>query len=262
MKEQLNTFNLIRAWYNFKFENPSKVKAKHSDMYFYIVDLCNRLGGKKEFGLPTYVTMEALQIGSYNTYKITLKELIEFGFIISVKDSVNQHQSKIVALSIFDKALDTSLDKSHIKALDKSPDSINKQETKNKEQINNTIDFLYNLYPSKCVIKKNSTGKSSNDKIKIKSLLKNISKEDLKITIEKYVLDCKENKVFMKNFKTFLNNLPDYSEEENKEIKNDSLIYYRWENDGASVRRSVDKVEAKAYFESQLLGGYKSIILR
>ncbi len=129
----MNGYDLTRNWYNFKFENISKVKSVHSDLYFYTVDLWNRLGQKKEFGLPTSVTMESLGIGSYNTYKKTLQDLIDFGFLKLIKESKNQHQSKIVALSKIDKALDKALDKAHNKATDKASDGIDKQRTKNKE---------------------------------------------------------------------------------------------------------------------------------
>jgi len=127
----MNGYNLIRDWYNFKFENPSKVKAIHSDFYCYLIDRWNRLGQKNEFGLPTSVTMESLGIGSYNTYKKTLNDLIDFGFIKVVSESKNQHQSKVIALSKNDKATDKALDEANNKALDKAPDTIIKQ--KNKE---------------------------------------------------------------------------------------------------------------------------------
>ena len=145
----MNGYNLIRAWYNFKFENPEKVKAKHSDFYCYLVDQWNRLGQKQSFGLPTSYTMECLNIGSYNTYKSTLNDLVDFGFVKILKESKNQHQSKIVALSNFDKALDKALDKATTKALDKAPDTITKQIT--KEQITNNkenqkTDFDYDLF--------------------------------------------------------------------------------------------------------------------
>lgn len=137
-KDNLNGYNLTRNWYNFRFENPDKVRAIHSDLYFYIVDLWNRLGQKEKIGLPTSVTMQCLGIGSYNTYKKALNEIIEFGFIILVSDSKNQHQSKIIALSVFDnatnKAPNKALDKAHINAVD----SIIKQE--NNEKINNSIN--------------------------------------------------------------------------------------------------------------------------
>jgi len=118
----MNGYDLTRMWYNFKFENPTLVKAKHSDMFFYLIDKWNRLGQKKQFGLPTDVTMEALGIGSYNTYKKTLADIIKFGFIKLIAESKNQYQSKIIALSKIDKATDKALDKATIKAVDESPD--------------------------------------------------------------------------------------------------------------------------------------------
>lgn len=142
----MNGYNLIRDWYNFKFENPSKARAIHSDFFCYLVDQWNRLGQKKEFGLPTSVTMESLGIGSYNTYKKTLLDLVSFGFVKIVKDSQNQHQSKIVALSKNDKPTDKALDKATIKASDKPTDTITKQI--NKETINiRKLKFSETLNP-------------------------------------------------------------------------------------------------------------------
>jgi uncharacterized phage protein (TIGR02220 family) len=132
----MNGYNLLRDWYNYKFSNPSKVKANHSDMYCYLIDRWNRLGQKNEFGLPTSVTMEALGIGSYNTYKRTIDDLVDFGFIEVITESKNQHQSRIIALSKNDEATDKALDEATAKATDKSPDTINKQKNnRTKESI-------------------------------------------------------------------------------------------------------------------------------
>lgn len=138
----MNGYNLLRDWYNYKFSHPSKVKAIHSDMYCYLIDLWNRLGQKDEFGLPTQITMEALGIGSYNTYKKTFEDLVEFGFVKLIADSKNQHQSRIVALSKNDKASDEATDKALDKAHIKATDTIIKQET--KKQI--TIDERKNKF--------------------------------------------------------------------------------------------------------------------
>lgn len=158
-KDNLNGYTLTRNWYNFKFENPDKVRAIHSDLYFYIVDLWNRLGQKEKIGLPTSVTMQCLGIGSYNTYKKALNEIIEFGFIILISDSKNQHQSKIIALSYFDnatnKADNKALDKAHINAAD----IIIKQE--NNEKINNNINSKSH-YSEKLEFKKNNNSENSN----------------------------------------------------------------------------------------------------
>ena len=142
----MNGYNLIRAWYNFKFENPHKAKAKHSDFYCYLVDQWNRLGQKDKFGLPTSYTMECLGIGSYNTYKNILQDLIDFGFLKIVKDSKNQHQSKIVALSKIDKATDKALDKATIKATDKALDTIDKQYNNITNEQNKSYDFDYDNF--------------------------------------------------------------------------------------------------------------------
>ena len=129
----MNGYDLSRNYFAFKFENPNKLKANHTELYFYIVDLWNRLGQKQNIGLPTAITMECLGIGSYNTYKKILSELVETGLIILVSESKNQYQSKVIALSNFDKALDKALDKATAKARDEAPDkavdSINKPRT-------------------------------------------------------------------------------------------------------------------------------------
>lgn len=139
----MNGYDLSRAWFNFRYGRKNEVKPTHTELYFYIVDLWNRLGQPYQFGLPTDASMNALGVGSYNTYKKSLEGLIDFGFIIEVSTSKNQYQSRIIALSENDKALDKSLDKALIKAsyeapddsLDKSSDSIIKQETINNKQL-------------------------------------------------------------------------------------------------------------------------------
>ena len=118
----MNGYELTRNWFDFKFENSQRIKASHSEFYFYLVDKWNRIGQKSEFGLPTAYTMEALGIASYNTYKKILDDLVEYGFVVIVQNSSNQHQSKIVALSNSDKATDKPLDKAVDKALDKATD--------------------------------------------------------------------------------------------------------------------------------------------
>ena len=146
MDFNMNGYNLTRKWFDFKFENPSKVRATHTDFYIYLIDQWNRFGQKKEFGLPTSYTMECLGIGSYNTYKKILNDLVEFGFIKIVKDSKNQYVSKIIALSKNDKASDKALDEATAKASDKASDSIYKQYNKlTKEQINNILNYFNNF---------------------------------------------------------------------------------------------------------------------
>ncbi len=141
----MNSYELSRKFTDFSFENPSKVKPNHYALYFFAIEHCNRLGWKKEFGLPTTMTMEAIGIKSYNTYSNTFNELVEFGFFELVERSKNQYSANIIALSNFNKALDKALDKAFVKhdtkhcsITQQSIDSINKQITSNqytKEQV-------------------------------------------------------------------------------------------------------------------------------
>lgn len=163
--KQMNGYTLIREWFNFKFENPDKVNSKHSEFFCYLVDKWNRLGQKETFGLPTEVTMEVLGIGSFNTYKKIFQDLIDFGFVELIKNSKNQHSSKIVALSFFDKATNKALDKASDKAIDKAIDKapykatdsiieqINKQTNKqiNREKYKKEVLEIFESY--QCVVK-------------------------------------------------------------------------------------------------------------
>jgi len=107
----MNTYNLSRDFFSFSYEK-KECKAIHAGLYFFIVDLNNRLAWKNEFGLPTHDTMEALSIGNKNTYLTTLRELQEWGFIRIVSEAKNQYQSCIISLccSNNEPALDTALD--------------------------------------------------------------------------------------------------------------------------------------------------------
>lgn len=72
------------------------------------------------------------------------------------------------------------------------------------------VDAVYSAYPTRCVVTGRNLGKSSSDRRKIARLLKDKTRDQLVRTIQRYVDDCKRDKVYMKNFGTFLNNLPEY----------------------------------------------------
>lgn len=153
----MNSYDLSRKFTDFSFENPSLIKPNHYALYFFAIEHCNRLGWKKEFGLPTTMTMEAIGIRSYNTYINTFNELVNFGFFKLIEKSKNQYSSNIIELSNFDKSQDKALDKAFIKHTTKqsestqqSIDSIIKQITNNqytKKQItilSDAIDLFLN----------------------------------------------------------------------------------------------------------------------
>lgn len=144
----MNGYELSRIWFNWCFENPEKIKPNHTALYFFCIEHCNRLGWKEKFGLPTTMAKEAIGIKSYNTYSNTLKDLVDWGFIIMVETSRNQYSANIIALSNNDKAQDKALDKAFIKHASKqrestrqSIDSIDKP--LDQEQENNKQESVY-----------------------------------------------------------------------------------------------------------------------
>lgn len=139
----MNSYELTRSFFDWCFENPEKVTPNHVAVYCFSVEHCNRLGWKKNFGLPTTMVMEAVGIKSYNTYIKTFNDLVKFGFIILVEKSRNQYSANIIALSKFNKALDKALDKALIKHSTKQPP----KQSESTIQSNDSIDKQYNKQP-------------------------------------------------------------------------------------------------------------------
>lgn len=76
--------------------------------------------------------------------------------------------------------------------------------------IDEFVDKMYALYPTKCPKRNTSLGKSRKDKVKIKRLLKTYSQEEIERVI-RHEVDSNYGVNYMKNFSTFLNNFPDPS---------------------------------------------------
>ena len=74
------------------------------------------------------------------------------------------------------------------------------------------VEKIYAAYPSRCVVSNRSSGKCSKNKDKIKKILKDMSYLNFIAIIKLYTEDCRESDTYMKNFSTFLNNLPDINE--------------------------------------------------
>jgi len=131
-------YDLSRQFFNWCFDNPEKISTNHIAMYFFIIEHCNRLGWKEKFGLPTSMVKDAIGIRNFRTYSNTLYDLVDWGFIKMIEVSKNQYSSNIIAIvkntKAHTKALDKALQK-HSQKQSKSIDSIDKQETKNKEQL-------------------------------------------------------------------------------------------------------------------------------
>ena len=142
----MNSYELSRAWFNFSFDNPHKIKPHHSAIYFFAIEHCNRLGWKKVFGFPTSMVLDAIGMKSYGSYKKYLDELVDFGFIKVHEYSKNQYSANIIELTLNVKALDKAHDKAHDKALDKA---LIKHETKQRESTGQSIDSINKPITSK-----------------------------------------------------------------------------------------------------------------
>ncbi len=86
--------------------------------------------------------------------------------------------------------------------------------TKTDDIDEGSVERIYKAYPTKCPVRGASTGKCDKNRAQIRRLLKDHSETDLLYTIHRYVKECTEGQIFIKNFSTFLNNLPDYDGEE------------------------------------------------
>ena len=212
MKNELNSYQLSRTFFDWCFENPEKISPTHIAMYFFIIEHCNRLGWKEKFGLPTVMVKDAIGIRNFRTYANTLNDLVEWGFIIMVEKSKNQYSSNIIAIAKNAKAHTIAptkaLDKAMQKQLQKQSNSIvsiNKQETIEQETIEQTkqtntiysFDEFWETYNKK-------TGRVNCERIYARLKDKDYAKikETLPIYLER--LNGKDKK-FQMNPQTYLN---------------------------------------------------------
>ena len=167
-QEKYSGYELSRAWFDFAFENPEKVRPLHAAIFFFAIEHCNRLGWKKKFGFPTQMAMEAIGVRKYDTYINALRDLIDWGFIHMIEKSKNQYSSNVISIGSGTPDNDNALDKALIchtkkrqstgggmgqstgQSTGQSIVSINKQVTSNKEQeyvtaINNILGKQYRL---------------------------------------------------------------------------------------------------------------------
>jgi hypothetical protein len=69
----------------------------------FLVEINNRLGWVDKFSITAKECMTAINVHSYNTYKKNFDLLVSEGFILIIKQSTNQYQCNVVAISNFDK---------------------------------------------------------------------------------------------------------------------------------------------------------------
>jgi len=106
----------------------------------------------------------------------------------------------------------------------------------------NDIEYIYSLYPYKCPVKNRSLGKTAKNKKQIEKHLKTKTKEELENIIVSYIEDCKNNKVYFKNFSVLLNNLPEV----------EKMIYFKIDFDKDGVYRQLPEQEFNKKYSDHL----------
>lgn len=141
------------------------------------------------------------------------KILFNLKFIENISDAYKKRNNDCITKNSLVELLTAKGRLSSSKSIPKPPKSIPKAPVNPQSiveySIEEKIKEIYSLYPSKCPIQNRSTSKGSKDKEKIKKLLNNISSDKLILTIKTYIADCETSKTYVKNFSSFLNNIPD-----------------------------------------------------
>lgn len=106
----MNGYDLSHRFFEWAFSNREDFKPTVSALYFYLVEVCNTLGWKKEFSISAKECMEGIGVSGYNTYKNAFDILCKHGFIKVVKKSCNHYQSNIITLLNIDKVTNNLTD--------------------------------------------------------------------------------------------------------------------------------------------------------
>ena len=107
-----------------------------------------------------------------------------------------------------------------------------------------SVDRVYYAYPSKCPKGKSSTGKSFKDKTTIAKRLEMYSEEYLIKAINIYIDGEKKADRWIKNFSTFLNNIPDIEDSSNGISMSEKRIM--WHVDPTNNTRTGTKEQYEA----------------
>jgi len=219
----MNGYTLSKNWFGWSFENPEKHNPSHTALYHWIIEKWNSSGQKEKISLPSSQSMEAIGVKSYKTYIKTLRELIDFGFILMVNESTNQYTCNIIALVNFTeahtkaltKALPTHIPKHSLLTYQSTPEAStlfinNKYKTINKETINNILEVFSKFSQNKI------------DKI-LKDLVSEKPKTKKEISLE--LLDKRKDELKLRKL-AFFETIKKYQEKYTSETLNKFATYW------------------------------------
>lgn len=117
--ESMNIYDLLRQWFDFCFDNAESIAPIHTALYVFCIEHCNRLGWKEKFALPTQMTMEAIGVKNWKTYKKAFDDLVKWKFLRVAQVSKNQYSATVIALVKNTKATTKALARATTKASQK-----------------------------------------------------------------------------------------------------------------------------------------------
>lgn len=94
----MNGYDLSRRWFDFAFENQDKVLPRHGILYFWLIELNNRLGWVENFKIPLDTAGAAIGIARLQTTRETLLDLVSWGFVKMIIKSPNQYIANVISL--------------------------------------------------------------------------------------------------------------------------------------------------------------------
>lgn len=147
---EITGYDLSRNWFDWCFENPELINPNHTALYFFIIEHCNRMGWKEKFGLPSEMTMNAIGVKNWKTYKKSFEFLVTYGFIKVLERSKNQYSANVIAI--------VKNTKAHTKALSKAIQKHSQKQVKSTVGIDKPINLL-TIEPINLLSNKNSTAK-------------------------------------------------------------------------------------------------------
>jgi len=131
--KKLTGYDLSRAWFNYLWDHPGEVTSNDTALFFWLVEIWNRIGQPVNFQITAKECKDGMSAKSYNTYKKSVLKLIKVGCLKMIKQSTNQYQCNVVALSNFDTSHDKALNKAFNKARAKAHETFIKPLTLNQE---------------------------------------------------------------------------------------------------------------------------------
>lgn len=94
----MNGYIAGNAWAKFVRANGRKIKTSHVALMAACFQIANEEGWAKEFQFPTKDAMELSCIRDKETFYTTLKDLVSFGAIRIVEESLNRYTARWVSL--------------------------------------------------------------------------------------------------------------------------------------------------------------------